>query len=344
MSSMAGAEVTRLISRCPPFSSLEPSSQGSGLEASRTSFVQHRKTEGTWIPETLFAVNPTMSRRPALSSASNVGRPSARSASMDTIDFHIPQIINVRPTRHHATSSIVAQRSMSPDGYGTRPYSTDDESVDDSDASSGAGIIKVRNDDVDAIIAKVREYMETLDPDCVDSGNKGPARRDQLPEGVSAVLDPTNGQSLKNVTIELEMPVRDDLEEPIEEFSRLWRLGRFKDAEHYFAANLADHIHNESVRIPYGEMLLARGDYGAFARTREKEALGYASWGGSQHSEGKPFPFLQLLWGFRDLTKIFDYSDNRLFGSMDGRLTSIHDLDDKFAEVGWVSDAARDQY
>ncbi|KAK0651176.1 hypothetical protein B0T16DRAFT_73808 [Cercophora newfieldiana] len=306
-------------------------SQGSGFLRGLRNFLHRKKKSRKEQYNQPPGFRIKMAGRTVLPSAADARRPkaNARSASMDTIDFHIPQIINVRRTRRQETLSTTARRSESPEGYEDEASSSTDSFYGrdhDSNPSS-------RDDDS----IDIRVHRENLAKDADRPDDPYDVDRDLVPLNISklsTVIDPTDAQSLKNITIELEMEVRDDLEEPIEEFCRLWRLGRFKDAELYFAANLTDHMHKESVRIPYGEMLLARGDYGAFAKIRGKEGLDHASWDGTrQHPADRPYPFLQLLWGFRDLTKIFDYSDNRLFGAIGGRFTTVHDLDNTFGEL-----------
>ncbi|KAK3363031.1 hypothetical protein B0T25DRAFT_439336, partial [Lasiosphaeria hispida] len=80
---------------------------------------------------------------------------------------------------------------------------------------------------------------------------------------IDAVYDPS--QAAKDITVRLEMPIEEDFELDLEEFCRLRRLGRFRDAEKQFRKKL-DHLSNSPyILVQYAEMLLASGNYKAFS-------------------------------------------------------------------------------
>ncbi|KAK0730767.1 hypothetical protein B0H67DRAFT_548653 [Lasiosphaeris hirsuta] len=87
------------------------------------------------------------------------------------------------------------------------------------------------------------------------------------PEGhgrrVDAVYDPS--KAAKDITVRLEMPIEEDFEPDLEEFCRLRRLGRFRDAEKQFRKNLEDLSSSPYILVQYAEMLLASGNYKAFS-------------------------------------------------------------------------------
>ncbi|OBT76364.1 hypothetical protein VF21_03650 [Pseudogymnoascus sp. 05NY08] len=70
-----------------------------------------------------------------------------------------------------------------------------------------------------------------------------------------------NPSSPRDTTVHLELDVEDDIESRLEEFSRLVRLGHFKEAELHFERYLVDHIDLEPVLLEYTDMLLDRGNY-----------------------------------------------------------------------------------
>ncbi|KAK3694969.1 hypothetical protein B0T22DRAFT_371280 [Podospora appendiculata] len=73
-------------------------------------------------------------------------------------------------------------------------------------------------------------------------------------------------KAAKDVTVRLDLPIEEDYEADLEEFCRLRRLGRFRDAKACFHSKL-EHLHP----IPYilvqrAEMLIAAGDYKCFQK------------------------------------------------------------------------------
>ncbi|KAF7865734.1 hypothetical protein EAF04_005900 [Stromatinia cepivora] len=70
-------------------------------------------------------------------------------------------------------------------------------------------------------------------------------------------------------TIHLEFDIVEDYEEYLEEFSRLKRFGRFKDAEEYFQRNLFDQIRTPRIAVEYADMLLEQGAINHYLELRE---------------------------------------------------------------------------
>ncbi|XXG98476.1 hypothetical protein Hte_004800 [Hypoxylon texense] len=79
-----------------------------------------------------------------------------------------------------------------------------------------------------------------------------------LERKIDGIWDPRNTSDL---TVHLKMPVQEDLEEVMEEFCRLQRLGDFTSATQFFRDNLQDHLDKPYILIEYAEMLLEQGDY-----------------------------------------------------------------------------------
>lgn len=82
--------------------------------------------------------------------------------------------------------------------------------------------------------------------------------RESLLEDADVIWNPS---SSRDTTVHLEVDIEDDIEGYLEEFSRLSRLGHFKEAEQRFEQNLIDNIRSEPVLLEYMDMLSNRGDY-----------------------------------------------------------------------------------
>ena len=92
-------------------------------------------------------------------------------------------------------------------------------------------------------------------------------RIQEPPESKSAISfdvlhDPS--EPAKDVIFKLSLPIKEDFEPILEEFCRLRRLGRFKDAKELFGSKLEHLGAVPYVLVQYGEMLLASGDYKSF--------------------------------------------------------------------------------
>ncbi|KAI1377711.1 hypothetical protein F4677DRAFT_415291 [Hypoxylon crocopeplum] len=75
---------------------------------------------------------------------------------------------------------------------------------------------------------------------------------------VNGILNPYHPA---DITVHLKMSLQEDLDDSLEEFCRLQRLGDFSSAKLFFAENLQDHLDKPHVLIGYAEMLLEQGDY-----------------------------------------------------------------------------------
>ncbi|KAI0889020.1 uncharacterized protein GGS22DRAFT_66167 [Annulohypoxylon maeteangense] len=64
-----------------------------------------------------------------------------------------------------------------------------------------------------------------------------------------------------DLTVHLALSAEEDLDEILEEFARLQRLGHFISAKQLFAEHLREHMERPQVLIEYIEMLLEQGDY-----------------------------------------------------------------------------------
>ncbi|KAK4164358.1 hypothetical protein QBC43DRAFT_185113, partial [Cladorrhinum sp. PSN259] len=69
----------------------------------------------------------------------------------------------------------------------------------------------------------------------------------------------------QDITVHMSLPVQDDLEETLEEYSRLRRFGHFRDAIELFEKELEHFLDNRYVLFQYCLCLLEAGEYGRLA-------------------------------------------------------------------------------
>ncbi|KAI1470662.1 uncharacterized protein F4812DRAFT_274274 [Daldinia caldariorum] len=69
-----------------------------------------------------------------------------------------------------------------------------------------------------------------------------------------------------DLTVHLKLSVQEDIDEILEEFCRIWRMGDFVSAKQFFAENLQDHLDKPDVLVEYAEMLLEQGDYSSLSK------------------------------------------------------------------------------
>ncbi|KAI3537092.1 hypothetical protein CSPX01_10390 [Colletotrichum filicis] len=82
-----------------------------------------------------------------------------------------------------------------------------------------------------------------------------------------------NPQNPQDVAILTELDMTDDLEEDLEEYSRLVRMGRFKAARIYFDDRLVHFIDNLYILDQYCSTLLAMSDFQALSRIAKEFAM-----------------------------------------------------------------------
>lgn len=91
-------------------------------------------------------------------------------------------------------------------------------------------------------------------------------------------LDPVhavfNGHNPRDITVHVKLPVIDDIELELEEFSILRRLGNFKAAKAYFKEKLINYRHIPYVSVQYAQMLLDAGDFKALSRLQPQAVFG----------------------------------------------------------------------
>ncbi|KAK0671173.1 hypothetical protein QBC41DRAFT_386669 [Cercophora samala] len=111
-------------------------------------------------------------------------------------------------------------------------------------------------------VSQISEYSETDSEDQVSQQSD----RDVYERPVDLVHDPS--QSTKNMTVRLEFDIEEDWDSDLEEFCRLRRLGRFRDAEEYFRRNLERYGTIPYIRVQYAEMLVSSGNFKLFRDLR----------------------------------------------------------------------------
>ncbi|KAI1421220.1 hypothetical protein F5Y12DRAFT_39986 [Xylaria sp. FL1777] len=79
----------------------------------------------------------------------------------------------------------------------------------------------------------------------------------KLIRDVDGILTPSSG----DLTLRLTMDLEEDLEDRLDEMSRLSRLGYFSSAKEFFQEHLRHHIDNPYVLVQYADLLLHQGDF-----------------------------------------------------------------------------------
>jgi hypothetical protein len=75
-----------------------------------------------------------------------------------------------------------------------------------------------------------------------------------------------NSFQSNDLTVHLDLDIQDDLDDSLEEFSRLCRVGDFVTASRFFAENLQSYLDNPYVLVQYAEMLVQQGEYKSMMR------------------------------------------------------------------------------
>ncbi|KAK7928272.1 hypothetical protein PG985_005270 [Apiospora marii] len=143
---------------------------------------------------------------------------------------------------------------------------------------------------------------QTISGEQISTGNQyAPGAQAVLArKGVNAIWDPSQNS---DITVHLKLPLREEgLDEQIEEFCRLRRLGDFASAKRFFAEKLADHHDNPYLLVQYAEMLLEQGDYITLA-----ELNGHAAFAPDNHLlGGQEGALLREYWKLLQLVRSLD--------------------------------------
>lgn len=101
-----------------------------------------------------------------------------------------------------------------------------------------------------------------------------------------------NSSHARNVTAHVELEVTDDIDDELEEFSRLTRIGSFREAKVFFDEHLRTVMDKPYVFVQYAEMLLRQGDYKSIRQLDDSRVFPDATTG---HDEAASDTYLQTL-------------------------------------------------
>jgi len=132
------------------------------------------------------------------------------------------------------------------------------------------------------------ERRDYVSPYSTDSDSDIRVRRDNTvvlkleEEAIAIFINPLKPQ---DVTVHMSLPLRDDLECVLEDFSRMRRLGRFREALDLFDEQLAHFIDNRYVLVQYGLCLYEAGHIARLSELADKH-----------RPSRRPKDALQLCW------------------------------------------------
>lgn len=113
-----------------------------------------------------------------------------------------------------------------------------------------------------------------------------------VPVDIDAVY---NSADTRNLTAHLDLELSQDIEDELEEFSRLSRIGNFASAESFFDLHLRSHLSNPSLFVQYADMLLKKGDFKALMSVDDSSIFVTRDEGGP-HDYGFEFHQLEMNW------------------------------------------------
>lgn len=80
---------------------------------------------------------------------------------------------------------------------------------------------------------------------------------------------------IESIPLEVDLVEDSDIEDELEDFSRLRRIGNIREAENFFDCQLRARMATDLfILIQYAEMLLEKGDYRALNELKEKPLFG----------------------------------------------------------------------
>ncbi|KAI1077260.1 hypothetical protein F5B20DRAFT_593070 [Whalleya microplaca] len=166
----------------------------------------------------------------------------------------------------------------------------------------------------DEILERRQKIDETMD--YLERGLTHPHKSAR--QKVNGVWDPSQ---TTDITVHLNMPLQEDLDDNLEQFCRLQRFGDFASAKRYFSENLQEHIDKPYVFVHYAEMLLEQGDYKSLVALNDD--IIYSLQGNVPDSDEE-----QLLREYWGLIRLFVYQHNPTLHppSLDDTLNAIQNL------------------
>ncbi|KAF3803724.1 hypothetical protein GCG54_00004903 [Colletotrichum gloeosporioides] len=113
-------------------------------------------------------------------------------------------------------------------------------------------------------------------PSFVEKQSRSPHENDSHVEENGSSFDligaHVNPNAPQDITFHLEIEATEDLEEDLESFSRLRRLGQFTAAMNHFRRCLLNSLDNTYVLVQYGQFLLESSDINGLSQLAEKFA------------------------------------------------------------------------
>lgn len=131
----------------------------------------------------------------------------------------------------------------------------------------------------------------------------------------------------KDLTVHLEFDLFRDLDEELEEFNLLARMGNFAAANSFFEVNLKEHMNSDpSIFVQYAEMLLMKGDFRSVLLLDGNPVFGSRGFSSRKHlaySEARD-P-LEMNWMLVRASALI-HSQHELHRVWDGIQTPLPDL------------------
>lgn len=146
----------------------------------------------------------------------------------------------------------------------------------------------------------------------------------RLPADVDAVYNSTDARDL---TVHLELDLLRDVDEELEDFNQLARMGNFTAAESCFESYLKEHMSTDpSIFVQYAEMLLEKGDYKSLLVLDGNSVFGRRGFPGRKNPEKfeckEP---LEMNWMLVRAMALF-HSQHKLHKVWGGIKTPLHGL------------------
>lgn len=105
-----------------------------------------------------------------------------------------------------------------------------------------------------------------------------------------------NSHHSSNMTFRLEFDLTEDLDDELDEFNRITRVGNFREAKSFFDEHLRTYIDVPCVFVQYGDMLLKQGDYRSIELLDDSCAFPSTGHDGNFDTENEQVRDLQHSW------------------------------------------------
>ena len=184
------------------------------------------------------------------------GRPLVRMVVKDrplTMDYRNPlEAARSNPSPSHTTRIRITEKDLVEDELEQEEW--DDESDQEEWDDDELDLEETDQEQLDRL-KELRQEVDALRREYDQLRQEAEDRKKR----VDIIYDASRAP--RDLTIRLQMDIEEDVERELEEFSRLRRLGRFKDAKAHFDSKLEHLSTTPYFQMLYAEMLLACGDY-----------------------------------------------------------------------------------